>query len=736
MGVISEDDPSPPIETPFCRDLEEEMARRLLHDTEPVHLKSGSVLFRAGDDCDGLYLVRSGRLDRIEGDSTTVLHEGDLFGVVEALSKEERTSTVSAAQDTDLLRVSMASLDTLLATWPEATETLAGVAARHLLDRELIRLLPQVFRTSGPKVLREMGRRFRWVRLERGEKLFSQGDPGDALYILVSGRLRVELQTDSGPRVVGEVVPGETVGEMAMLTDDPRSATVVALRDSVLQECGRDDFKALMETYPGLSMHLTGILVDRLKRANQRARGARGRMSVAVVPLHEGLDPDAFIRPFLRAVAEFGSVLHLDRNGLHERVGHGMAKLDVRLQDLRLLPWLEEQESRHDTVVYETAPTPTSWTMLCVGQADRIVLVADADRDPAVRELEQRIGRHLAGARPPVHLVLVHPADREQPRGTPAWLADRELHRHHHVRRGRAGDVERVARLLMGRGLGLVLSGGGARGFAHIGVIRVLRKLGIPVDAIGGASAGAAVAAGYAMDYATQRIRDISQYQFAVRKPFKKYTLPVYSLVGRRGVDRTYREMLEDWDITDLWIPYLCTSCDIHTGKKVVHTEGPLWKAARASAAIPGILPPVIDGQRLLVDGGVLDNIPEGEMKAFCEGSVIAVDVSPGGPAPVDIEYDEMPSPWRFLWDRLNPLGQPVRVPGILEILVRTATVSNASQHGLVDEIADLVLRPPVQSYGLLDFAAIDSIIEDAVPYCEEHLQAWWTERKRLDDEA
>lgn len=734
MSVTSEDHPPPPIEPPFSRDLQEETVRRLVHDAEPVHLSAGTVLFHAGDECDGLYLVRSGRLDRVEGDSTTVLHEGDLFGVVEALSREERTSTVSAGRDTDLLRVSMTSLDALLATWPEATETLAGVAERHLLDRELLRLLPQVFQTTGPRVLREMGRRFRWVRLERGEKLFSQGDPGDALYILVSGRLRVELQTDSGPRVVGEVVPGETVGEMAMLTDDPRSATVVALRGSVLQECGRDDFQALVEAYPGLSMHLTGILVDRLKRANQRTKGTRGRMSVAVVPLHEGLDPDAFVRPFLRALEKFGSVLHLDRNGMHERVGHGIAQLDVRLQDLRLLPWLEEQESRYDTVVYETAPTPTSWTMLCVGQADRIVLVADADRDPAVSELEERIGRHLAGARPPVHLVLVHPPDREKPSGTPAWLADREIHRHHHVRRGRAGDVERVTRLMTGRGLGLVLSGGGARGFAHIGVIRVLRKLGIPVDAIGGTSSGAAVGAGYAMDYSTERIRDIG-YQFAVRKPFKKYTLPVYSLLGRRGIDRTYQEMSEDWDITDLWVPYLCTSCDIHTGEKVVHVEGPLWKFARASGAIPGILPPVIDGQRLLVDGGVLDNIPEGEMKAFCEGSVIAVDVSPGGPMPVEIEYEQMPSPWRFLWDRVNPFRQPVRMPGILEIMVRTATVSNAGQHGLVDEVADLVLRPPVQRYGLLDFAAIDSIIEDSLAYYEEHLQAWWSERERLDDE-
>lgn len=735
MGVLSEGPSPPPTELPVCPDLDQDTLGRLLHEAEPVHLDSGAVLYRAGDDCDGLYLVRSGRLDRVERDSTMVLHEGDVFGVVEALSKEERISTVSASVDTDLLRVTMSSLDSVLATWPEATEILAGVADRHLLARELVRLLPEVFQTSGPKVLREMGRRFRLVRLERGEKLFAQGDPGDALYILVSGRLRVELQTESGPRIVGEVVPGETVGEMAMLTDDPRSATVVALRDSVLQECGREDFQALTEAYPGLSMHLSGILVERLKRANQRTRRTRGRLSVAVVPLHEGLDTEAFVRPFLRSLEEFGSVLHLDRDGLHERVGHGMAKLDLRLQDLRLLPWLEEQESRHDTVVYETAPSATSWTMLCVGQADRIVLVADADHDPAAGELEERIDRQLSGARPPVHLVLVHPTDREKPHGTPVWLAGRDTHRHHHVRRGRSADVERVARLLMGRGLGLVLSGGGARGFAHIGVIRVLRKLGIPIDAIGGTSAGAAVGAGYAMDYATEKIRDISQYQFAVRKPFNKYTLPAYSLVGRRGVDRTYQEMFEDWDITDLWTPYLCTSCDIHTGEKVVHVEGPLWKAARASAAIPGILPPVIDGQRLLVDGGVLDNIPEGEMKAFCEGSVIAVDVSPGAPMPVDIEYEQMPSPWRFLWDRINPFGRPVRVPGILEILVRTATVSNAGQHGLVDEVADLVLRPPVQHYGLLEFAAIDSIIEDAVPHCEEYLQAWWSERSGASDE-
>lgn len=719
-----------PAELPGCRDLDDATLRRILREAEPVELPAGAAVFRAGDRGDDVYFLVSGALGYGDGVPASTIQPGDLLGVMEALAGEEHRTTVEAIEEAELLRLPRAAFERLLRDDEELTARLVTVAERRLLREEVMRLLPEVFGSLDTETLHEMGRVFRWSRLRRGERLFRQGERGDALYVLVSGRLQARLESDSGSsRVVGEITPGETVGEMALVADQPRSATVVALRDSVLQVCDRDDFERLLDSHPQLFRHLAAVLVRRLEKANQKSRKVAGRMSIALVPLHDGIPSEAFARPFVEALETFGSVLHLNRAAVEKRAGGLLADAETRLRDLRLLPWFEEQESRHDVVVYEADPELSSWTERCAGQADRILLLADADRGPERTEVEERIEPLLSGSRPPVHLVLVHPPDRRHPRDTGAWLDARDVHRHHHVRRGRVDHVERVARLLTGRSIGVVLSGGGARGFAHIGVLQVFDELGVPVDAIGGTSAGAGMGIQYAMGHPPSEMREINRREFVDRRPFANYTLPVYSLSDRKGLDRASRSICGDLDVADLWTPFFCTTCDIHTGEKVVHERGPLWKAARATISLPGIVPPVVDGDRLLVDGGVLDNVPEQEMKRLWGGTVIVVDVSPGAPVPVEFDYEDMPSPWAAAWNRLNPFGTPQRIPGLLEVLVRTATVSNASEQGLIEQVADLVLRPPVSRFGMLEFGAIDSIVDSAVPYTRERLAEWLESR-------
>ncbi len=718
---------SPQPALPLCRDLDADTLRVLMDGAEEVQVASDDVVFSRGEPAHYLYFVRSGRLDHITPTSAVAVQEGDLLGVTEVLSGEARSSTVQARSASELLRLPVDRLNDLLTEHPDATPKLVEVAERHLLRREMARLLPEVFRSLDAEALRELSGVFSWLRLDRGETLFVEGGPAEALYVLASGRLQAQVRDGAGGmRVVGEIVPGETVGEMAMITDDRRSATVVAMRASVLQLCRREDFLELVKRHPVLSEHVTKVLVQRLKRANLKETTAEHRLSLAVIPLGDKVTTADLVEPLASALSSHGSVLHLNQAGVEERVGHLATSADARLKDIRLLPWFEEQESLHDFVLYEADPAFTSWTRRCVSQADRIVLVADADGRSELSELEEEIETVLSGARPPIHLVLVHPPDRVHPSGTVRWLEPRELKAHHHIRRGRPGDVARVGRLLSGRGVGLVLSGGGARGFAHIGVLTVLDELGIAVDAIGGTSAGAAVGGQYAMGRSPMEIRDAIRRDMVDHRPFRKYTLPVYSLASRSGVDDMCRVIAGDLDIADLWIPFFCTSSDLQTGEKVLHVRGPLWKAARASMSLPGIVPPVIEGDRLLVDGGVLDNLPELEMADFCGGRVIAVDVSGGVPTPFDFEYEDMPSPWRVFVDRLLPWKTAHRVPTLRDVLTRTATVSNTSQRDVAKNV-DLLIEPPVRSFGLMEFDGMDRIIELAEEHSRAELAAWRT---------
>lgn len=716
---------------PPCRDLDADTLHLLMDEAESVEMDSDDIVFAEGEPAQYLYFVRSGLLGRREpassGDLRTgaSVREGDLFGVTEVLSGETRSSTVQAKSVSELLRLPVERLNELLAENPATTHALVEVAERHLLRREMVRLLPAVFNSLDAEALQDLSGVFKWLRIDRGETLFVEGGPGEALYVLASGRLQANVRDDSGEdRAVGEIVPGETVGEMALMTDEPRSATVVAMRASVLQVCQRDDYHDLIQRHPVLAQHVTNVLVQRLKRANRKETTAQHRLSIAVIPLHEGVEADSLAAPLASALGAGGSVLHLDRTGFEERVGPLVHSADPRLRDLRLLPWFEEQEALHDYVMYEADSTFTPWTRRCVSQADRIVFVADADRAPDVTALEGEIETVLEGARPPIHLVLLHPSDRDRPRGTVAWLDPRELRGHHHVRRGRQADVDRVGRLITGKALGLVMSGGGARGFGHIGVLRVFDELGIEIDAIGGTSAGGAMGAQYAMGRNPQEIRDTVMKEMVQRRPFRRYTLPVYALASRDSLDEMCHAITGDLDIADLWIPWFCTSTDLQTGQKVMHVRGPLWKASRASISLPGIVPPVIDGDRLLVDGGVLDNLPEEEMGDFCGGRVVAIDVSAGVPTPFDFEYDEMPSPWRVLADRFLPWRSSTRVPTLADVLTRTAIVSNTGQ-GNVEQNVELLIRPPLGAFGLMDFQAIDEIIEVAAEHSREELVAW-----------
>jgi predicted acylesterase/phospholipase RssA len=217
-----------------------------------------------------------------------------------------------------------------------------------------------------------------------------------------------------------------------------------------------------------------------------------------------------------------------------------------------------------------------------------------------------------------------------------------------------------------------------------------------------------------------------------VQRPFSRYTLPVYSLVGRTALDRAARSAYGDADMSDTWIPCYCTSSDIHAGEKVVHRMGPMWKAVRASTSVPGIAPPVIDGSRLLVDGAVLDNLPEQDMIEFCGGEIIAVDVSPGDPIPIDCDYDDLPSPWKVVRSRLNPFRRVrMRIPSLLEVMVRVATVSDKGQRAQLEQTVDLVLRPPVHSFGLLEFTECDRIIDVSYAYSRQRLEEWWAGRQK-----
>ena len=241
------------------------------------------------------------------------------------------------------------------------------------------------------------------------------------------------------------------------------------------------------------------------------------------------------------------------------------------------------------------------------------------------------------------------------------------------MRAGHQGDLDRIVRYVSRREVGLVLSGGGARGFAHAGVVRAIQEAGLPIDVIAGVSMGAVMAAGYA--FSEQWEETIPLIKAQLEGVFSDYTLPFVSLARGRRFDRYLQALFGDASIEDLRMPYFCVSSNLTRADTVVHRTGPLWRAIRASGSLPGLVPPVVDDGDLLYDGGLLNNLPVDLMrKEIHTGVLIAVDVVP----PVDLGIRatglESPSGWRIAWSRLNPLTKAIEMPSIVSILQRVGS--------------------------------------------------------------
>lgn len=394
----------------------------------------------------------------------------------------------------------------------------------------------------------------------------------------------------------------------------------------------------------------------------------------------------------------------------------------------RLIAWCEARESQGRFLLFICDPSETSWTRWCLKQTDRIVIIAGAEATDQVEWINRKFaGRVVAGSALQVDLLLVQNQGIERPRGTDAWMALACRRRHYHVRLGCTADFRRAARRMSERALGVVLGGGGARGFAHMGVLQAMEEAGIACDVIGGTSMGAIMAGCYARGWSPREILDVARRIFTNARALIDFDFPMVALLRGRKLDNIMKSLFKDMDISDLWLPYYCISSSLSKGQMMLHDRGPLWKSVRASCSLPGIFPPVQAAGQLLVDGGIVDNVPTAIMEAQCEGGkVIAVDVG-GGVGEFVPDSGKDISGWGLLRERLNPLSSRSRYANIFQILAQSTTFSSkwSMQQLFAKKRADLVLTPPVQEFPVLDFEAHEKLFETGYAYARQRLAAW-----------
>lgn len=574
------------------------------------------------------------------------------------------------------------------------------------LDR---RNLPALFaalpllKDLDPQQLRDLSSEIEWFSLPGGATLYESGQPADGLYAVVNGALGIYLtRTNGGVQYAGQVCGGEVVGELEVISDQPRTATVIALRDSEVARLSNRSFELLLEKNPQSMRQIARIMalrLDALQRTGRRARALP--KTFAIVPNGGAADGAEFGAQLVDCLRSLGRAELVLYERAHEQTSH----------------WFHRLERANDFVVYVTDVRPSNWTKLCLRQADSVLLLARMGED--VRSWSALSGsQEQAQSSQATEIVLLHHGA-GPPTRCGDWLDMRTCRRHHIVRE--QADVERIARLISGRGVGLVLSGGGARGFAHIGVLRALKEANMPVDAIGGASIGAIVGAGWAAGWDYPEMVERIRRAFVQSNPLNDYTLPIVSLVSGRKVSRLLQQAFGEVDIEDLRLPFYCVSSNLTSNEVSVHRRGLLWYWLRASAAIPGVLPPVCRGQQVYVDGATMNSLPVDVMQDVMTGTIVGVDVGNDQGFSSATDSMDVPAAWNApAWLR----GRGSRM-SIMKILLRAGMVNSTVTSVGQRQQTDLLLQPPLASIDLLDWRAFDRVVQIGYQHAIESIDKY-----------
>ncbi|SCV02640.1 LAMI_0H01442g1_1 [Lachancea mirantina] len=730
------------------------------------------------------------------------------------------------------------------------TDTLERLCDKYFMI--YLRIAETLSKVLSPKILK-LDYALEWIHLEASETLFNQGDPANAIYVVLSGRLRQlrkapkaevetkrkrkrdELLSSRNVQTVGECAQGQSVGEVEVLTAINRLASVVALRETELARIPRTLFELLALEHPSIMIRVSRLVARKILQQqnatettlqnssndtrydfnllippsetlkgstidNKRTGQASGRTyrTISILPIAQGVAVGDFASRLVTALKQVGrKTIGLNQSTTLSHLGRhafdGLSKL-------KQSGYFAELEELYDTVVYiADTPVNSSWTQTCIAQGDCILLLAYATMDTDIGEYERLLIKSKTNAR--VELIFLHEERYVSPGFTHKWLKNRIwIHSEHHVQmsspsiilqddektsaplqgnimdifrqkerinkitrktqenisrllpdslkatvenlslkyiykkqryytpvHSHKNDFLRLARILSGQAIGLVLGGGGARGISHLGVLKAIEEQGIPIDMIGGTSIGAFIGGLYAKDYDLVpiygRVKKFAGRLSSIWRMLTDLTWPVTSYTTGHEFNRGIWKAFGDIRIEDFWIQYYCNSTNITESIQEIHSSGYAWRYIRASMSLAGLLPPIEDNGSMLLDGGYVDNLPVWEMKARGCKTILAVDVGSVDDR-TPLRYGDSLNGFWIVFNRWNPFSTHPNVPNMAEIQMRLGYVASVNALEKAKNTPGVIyIRPPIEGYATLDFAKFEEIYEVGAAYGLEFFQ-------------
>jgi len=528
---------------------------------------------------------------------------------------------------------------------------------------------------------------------------------------VVTGRLQLTAINDGAQTLDVSVGRGDIVGELGIIEQAPRSAAATATRDSTLARLSEEAFETLTGRYPKLMLQVFRKILTRVMRPNLSAPEA-GMIAVAVLSPNADVD---MVRSISREIESHGPTLFLDREQVSRFFNRrGVVDADAgTAEKARHDELLHEADVTHRWVVLETDPTLTTWSRRALRSADRVVLVTSPFPDEREHELIRAFTEAVDTVTDrELWMVQTNQVFINRPTANKAVIAtmhpDRILQHH----RGLPSSTARLGRLASGTATGVALSGGGGRSFAQIGALRALAEAGHNLDVVTRTSMGSVVASMFALVADPKNLTEHIEEGFRGTNVID-YTLPLVSLTSGKGLTEAIIATVGPILIEELTLPFCCLSTNLTTAQLVEHRRGSVADALRASVSLPGVFPPVVVNGELLVDGGVMENLPVGPLvRDSGVGTVLAVDVAPPNGPGSSLAYGSGVSGGQALRHQVsrNRASYPGIANTVMSSMLRSS--ARACNDALADDNVDMYLSVNLRGVKLLDFDAISEIAE------------------------
>lgn len=691
-----------------------------------LKLEANEILFNQGDEPEYVYILLSGELISFfvtpdgQFKSQGIIQAHDTVGELGALSGNLHSLSVKAGKDSEILALSANKFKQLCQENPTILiDVVKPIVIRSLDSIRIIQdgdtqkspsRLPEVFiapeyshlmtlirqvslfRYVPDKRLIELLPILKQIYLHPGKILFRQGDPSDFIYLLIRGKLSAVLVTAANEyKMIGTIYPGETVGELGILSGFSRSLSVGALETSELIGIPTEVFSKLCHDHSSVLLYTVGPIINRSLQTLKLLRGEKRLTNIAIFPAHENKNFQIFRHKIQEVLAQYPLMKVINKD------------FEDPYDYLKL-----EKESEQQGIKYQVFFIHTNDQIkmqYLIERGSKFYFVADATNGK-IDDLSKQI-IHSISAHPHIklNLVILHSNITSQPTNTKLWLNKYSFSLHHHVRLNQTTDYQRLCRFMSGTAIGVVFSGGGAKGAAHLGIIKAMLEKNIPIDAIGGTSIGALAAISFLLNPDLETA--IQQFNWMIKKCMQatKWTnlvYPIVSMFSAHPLTDATKQFSHNVNIEDLWIPFFCVSSNLSEHCEVVHRMGPVWEALRSSASIPGIVPPVVINGHLHVDGGLLNNLPVDVMRNMLDGCKIIASQVSGGVRVDKVSY-HFPSVLTLKQTILAKLRignyKHYKFPGFFDMFFSSLLLGSFHKERANSLAADLLIHPNLSKY-------------------------------------